>query len=172
MDTKFKILHKLNETVEADIQRSQLILETLSSLGVLVESVTQVLANIATKVSNNENITLASIDSLSSFLAGVEAITTQLPNSTDETKKQNVVRLLSLVGVNSDGTLTTTATPIAEYGARYPDIRSKYTKLFQQYENSLQNNQPNNGQLVSIIRSLQLSIDKAVTIASRNPKMR
>lgn len=162
MVTKFKLLQSAQSTANELINESNDIVKSLQTVNVLAETVMHVLANVATKAEEGQDISAASADSIAAFLAGVEAIATRLPNSSNNEKKQTIMRKLAVCGINPDGTLSTNCVPIAEIGSSFPELRRKYSQLINSYELSIEQGRPNGSTLVRSVRSLQQILDRAI----------
>ena len=173
MATKFKLLGDIHKSQKSALTEALAVTEGITKLGVLVENVTHVLANIASKADSGQSIELASHDSIAAFLAGVEAVADRLPQSRDATRAQSMVRTLNKCGVESDGTINTSCVPVAELGAQHPDVRKKYYRLIALYNMSLERGRGvANQELVRAVRVLQHKIDSAMRTVSTTQKPR
>lgn len=174
MATKFKLIPSIHTTQKAALTEAQQIIEGFTSVGVMIENVTHVLANISNKAANGEEISLASQDSIAAFLAGVEVVADRLPQSTaDDNKTQSLVRTLNQCGVESDGTINTSCVPVAEIGAKFPDVRKKYYRLLALYNMSLERGRGvANDSLTRAVKVLQHRIDSAMRTTMVNRPQR
>lgn len=172
MATKFKLIKDIHVGQKEALSEALAITEGITKLGVLVENVTHVLANIANKADAGEEIQAASQDSIAAFLAGVEAIADRLPQTQDSTRAQSMVRTLNKCGIEQDGHITTSCVPVAEIGAKYPDVRKKYYRLLALYNMSLSRGRGvANNDLIRAVKVLQHRIDGAMrTVATLTPK--
>lgn len=174
MSVKFDMIKKAHALNKHQTKMNEAIRKNLTVLAeqhsttasTLTESVTNVLANLATTTSAGEPFKVMHLDSIASFLAGVETIANALPSSQDELKKQNTLRALAAAAIGPDGNVTYAVTPIAQLGARNQELRSKYVKLVQDYTMSADRGQPDGRSLTMAIRQLQLNIDQAMRQAS------
>ena len=173
MVTRFKLIPTIHTTQKTTLTEARQIIEGFTSVGVMVENVTHVLANVSTKTTNGEEISLASQDSIAAFLAGVDVIANRLPQSTNSNKTQSLVRMLNKCGVEFDGTINTSCVPIAEIGAKFPDIRKKYYRLLALYNMSLERGRGvANDSLVRAVKVLQHKIDSAMRTTMVNRPQR
>lgn len=174
MATKFKLIPGIHTAQKQELTEAVAITEAFEQTGVLMESVTHVLANIATKAEAGEEIQAASQDSIAAFLAGVEAVADRLPQSQESGKAQSLVRVLNKCAVGQDGYISTDCVPIAEIGAKFPDIRKKYYRVLALYNMSLERGRgAANRSLIRAVRVLQHKIDSAMRSVSRlQPKSR
>lgn len=176
MATKFKLIPGIHSAQKQELTEAVAITEAFEQTGVLLESVTHVLANITTKAEAGENIQAASQDSIAAFLAGVEAVADRLPQSQSQEsgKAQSLVRVLNKCAVGQDGYISTDCAPIAEIGAKFPDIRKKYYRELALYNMSLERGPgAANKSLIRAVRVLQHKIDSAMRSVSRlQPKSR
>lgn len=131
----------------------------------ITESVTQVLAHIADTVERHGQFQIMHVDSVSAFLAGVEALAIALPNATNPSKVANTLRVLSVVSVK-DGLVTTNAVPIAQLGASKEHIHDKYRALVKQYVASVSAGEPHVRDLTAAVKKLQVMIDRAMMSAA------
>lgn len=150
------VLTNLKTLAESSKQTSQ----------VLAESVTSVLANIASTAQQGGELKLMHLNSIAAFLAGVETLAQRLPNSQDANKTANTLRVLSAVGIGPDGNVTYATTPVAQLGARNEQLLQKYQKLVNDYAQSQSRGEPNGQQLTQATRQLQVAIDRAMRQAS------
>lgn len=134
------------------------------SFETLVETVTQVLANFAAKASEGQPIVaLSDINSLSAFLAGVEAIANNLPKTQNQQTKTLALQILNTIAIGQDQKVTPSAlSPIIGQGAKYPDLVNNYKRVVQTYFTSLDQNRPNGAELVKAVKALQQNIDTAM----------
>lgn len=132
----------------------------------LYENVTNILANIATTASEGRPLKLMHLNSIASFMAGVEAIAKALPTTQDEARKQNTLRVLAAAGVQPDGTVSYATTPIAQLGARKQDLQGKYAAMVQDYAQSTARGEPAGMELAQAARMLQTQIDRAMRQAT------
>ncbi len=129
---------------------------------VIVESVLNLLANLAVKAEQGEKLNLMHQNSIAAFLAGVETIANALPTATDETKKENTLRALALAGLGSDGMINDATFPIVNLGARKPQLHASWADKLKQYATTGEGQR-----LGQEIRKLQLSVDRAMRSAMR-----
>lgn len=173
MDTKFKLIKPAATKLRAlnlSIQHIQSYIHGLAESqqmepAALTESVTNLLANIATTAASGQPLKLMHTDSIASFMAGVEAISQSLPVSQDQTKRENTLRVLAAAAVGPDGNVTYAATPIAQLGARKPELRDKYLQLVNAYASS--GDEQAGKALASAARMLQQQIDQAMRQGSQ-----
>jgi hypothetical protein len=174
MDTKFNLIKAANQ-LDTSVKKTDKIIrsnfQTLAeaeetSAQLLAEGVTHLLSYIANTAAGGKPLKAMHIDSVSAFLAGVEAIATALPKSQDVLRTQNTLRVLAQVGFGPDGELTTAAAPVAQLGARKPDLRDKYAKLVQDYSLSSSKGQPDGSALAQATKKLQVMIDRAMRQAT------
>lgn len=174
MATKFKLIKEIHSSQKVALTEALAIQEGFNEIGVLMENVTHVLANIATKAEAGEEIQAASQDSIAAFLAGVEAVSQRLEQPKDPARAQSMVRLLNKCGIEQDGTINLSCVPVAELGAKFPDIRKKYYRLLALYNMSLERGRgAANKELIRAVRVLQHEIDTAmrsVTTLQRPPR--
>lgn len=163
MATKFNILQNIHTQSKELVEHGTLVTQRLNDLGVLMEDVTHVLANIASKAGSGEEIQAASAESLGAFMAGVEALASRLPQSSNENAKKKVISIMANMQINPDGTITTNVQPVAEYGIKTnADKAAKYTSLFRSYENTVSQGNPDGRMLVQAAKQLQIEIDRAL----------
>lgn len=163
MVTNFKLLQNIHSQSKEMVEHKNLITQRLNEMDVLVEDVTHVLANIATKAGSGEEIQAASAESLGAFMAGVEALAQKLPTTSNEAAKKKVISIMANMQINPDGTITTNVQPVAEYGIRMnASSAAKYSKLFRSYENTISQGNPDGIQLVQAAKRLQQEIDRAL----------
>lgn len=174
MATRFKLIPGIHTAQKQELTEAVALIEAFADTGVLLENVTHVLANIATKAKAGEEIQAASQDSIAAFLAGVEAVAARLPKSKDAAKAQNLVRTLNQCAIGQDGLVTTACAPIAEIGANFPDIRKKYYRQLALYNMSLERGRGvANDELITSVRALQAQIDSAMrSVTNLQPKQR
>lgn len=134
----------------------------------LAENVTEVLANIAIAAEEGEPLKLMHLNSIAAFLAGVDTLATKLPSMKDETKKQNVLRVLAAVGIDGEGYVTYATTPVAQLGARDENLLAQYSKLVQDYAQSQSRGRADGKLLAQTTRGLQQKIDKSMRQATAN----
>jgi len=134
--------------------------------GVLIENVTNVLANIATTAAENKPIQLMNANSIAAFLSGVDILSQKLPNLQDATKKANSLRALAAVNVDPSGEVTYATVPIARLGAQDQNMYAKYQKIVNDYEQSTAIGKPNGKALQQAARVLQMKIDQAMRQAA------
>lgn len=176
MSVKFNMIKKAHVYNKQQLQINKAIHKNLTMIAeqystnvtTLTESVTNVLANLATTTSAGEPFKVMHLDSIASFLAGVEAIANALPSSQDEIKKQNTLRALAASAIGPDGHVTYAVTPIAQLGARNQELRNKYVKLVQDYTIGAERGQADGRALTMAIRQLQINIDQAMRQTSSN----
>lgn len=156
----------LIQKTQASIDVSRAALETLVELAILPEDVTHILANIASTASAGKPLKIMHLNSIASFLAGVDIIANALPISQDEQRKANTLRVLAAVNVGPDGFITSQAAPIAQLGARNQAKHDYYADLVTQYMNGVESGQPEGQQLIMVAKKLQQQIDQAVRLAS------
>lgn len=162
-----KSIEHLRATTALEIKTIRENFATLSKEPqVLAEAVTNVLANIATAADEGEPLKLMHLNSIASFLAGVDTLSTALPNMKDEKKKQTALRVLAAVGIDADGYVTYATTPVAQLGARNADLLAKYTKLVQDYAQSQSRGSPDGKALATTTRGLQQQIDRSMRTAA------
>jgi len=128
----------------------------------LSEAATHVLANIATTAEKGEPIKLMHLNSVASFLAGIHALSFQLPNSNDPIKKSNTLNVLLKASVAPDGLVTDAVRIIAQHGSRYPNIQQMYADMIQKYTKSVDMRSPQGEQLAKRARTLQQKVDSAM----------
>lgn len=158
---------KIDETNAAIvIQFQQLAEKTSVELHVLYESVTHLLSNIATKAETGEPIKLMHANSVGAFLAGVETIANALPTSTDETKRENTLRVLAKAGMGPNGLINDFTFPIVNLGARNESRHKQMTQLVVDYMNSQIRGEPNGRRLAQVARQLQQGVDRAMRSAA------
>lgn len=173
MNSKLKLIQSAQAANVAQRQMEQQIVETITILaetaGItadsLTESVTHVLANIANTVTNGQPLEVMNAKSIADFLAGVDKISTTLPNAQDEVKKQNTIRALTAASLLNDGTPNMAVVTIVQYGAKNTELTDKYTKIVMDYMNSVQSGNPRGQELANIVRSLQQKIDQSMRIS-------
>lgn len=136
-------------------------------VGELAESVTHILANIASTASDGAPIKLMHLKSVAAFMAGVEAIATALPKIKDQQKTQNIIQHLQAAKVGPDGFVTTATAPIAQIGANRPELLAKYDQLVKDYALSTSRGQTDGQQLAQASRQLQVAIDQAMRSRNR-----
>lgn len=127
----------------------------------LMETVTSLLANIATKAENGQPIDLMHINSVAAFLAGVEAMADALPSATDETKRTNTLRVLATAGLEG-GQVNDATFPIVSLGARKEAQHKMYSQMLQAYTSSQTMGKPNGFPVVRAVRELQMKVDRAM----------
>jgi hypothetical protein len=170
MDTKFNLLKTANDRIIIERYEDAAIVANITAIAestgatvdFLHESVTHLLANIATAAHDGKPIRLMHLNSIAAFMAGVDAITQALPNSQDPTKKQNTIRALSVAGIASDGMINDATFPIIEVGARREDLKSKYVQMLKDYVLSREKGNPQGTIVASAARKLQMAVDRAM----------
>lgn len=169
--TPYAIIGAAQQQITENVRTHTSILEHFSKVAadaavdlvVITETVLSLLANIATKAETGRDIDLMHINSVAAFLAGVETIARALPTSTDERKKQNTIRALSVAGLGDDGKINDATFPIVNLGAQKADLHISWGDKLKQYVTT------KDGQSISKeIRQLQMKIDKAVRAAAIN----
>lgn len=138
---------------------------------VLMESVTHVLANIATKLETGQEIDLMHINSVAAFLAGVDVIANALPQTSDQNKRTLTIDVLSKVGLDEYGKINDHTFPIVNVGARNQSLHKKYAEMLKQYTVSAARGAPQGEQAAREVRRLQMNIDKAMRSSSSTPSM-
>jgi hypothetical protein len=174
MATKFNMIQQATKLHKTNLQESQAIVAYMAVVAeqqqitteVLAESVTSLLANIAVTVQEGKPIKLMHLNSVAAFMAGVDAMADALPNSQDEEKKQNTLRVLAVAGLGADGFVNMATMPIVNLGARKEDLKAKYMTLIQDYMASQQSGKPNGTALMAATRQLQFAVDRAMRGAS------
>lgn len=174
MATKFNMIKSANNADRTQLKQQaatytmmmEYAEEGKISVQELAESVTHILANIATTASSGAPLKLMHLNSIASFMAGVEAIAKALPTTQDEIRKQNTLRVLTAAGVQPDGTVSYAVTPIAQLGARKQDIHGKYSAMVQDYAASTARGEPAGQELAQAARMLQAQIDRAMRQAA------
>lgn len=172
--TKFNMIKLATQTVVETRLVTENIRSNLAILAesqkqtaqVLAENVTHVLANIANAATQGEPIKLLHLDSLASFLSGVQLLAANLTTDPDAEKRSKTLRALAAAGIDPDGHVTYAVTPIAQYGARNEATLAKYKKMVQDYAQSQSRGQPDGQQLAATAKQLQTSIDRAMRIAA------
>lgn len=145
------------------------IVETFEQLEVLPEAATHVLANIAHTASSGKPLKVMHLNSISAFMSGIETIAKMMPQSQDETKKANTIRVLSAAAVGSDGFVTGAVAPIAQLGARNEQQHNKYSTLVNDYMKTVESGKPDGRSLAQAARLLQQQIDQAVRVSTPKP---
>lgn len=130
MATKFKLLSDIQSSQTAILEYADSVAKQLNEMEVLAESVLNILANISNKAGAGEEIQAASAESLAAFMAGVEALANQLPSVENEKTKKSILSIMSNVGINPDGTVTTNIESVAILGKKYPELYKKYIRAF------------------------------------------
>lgn len=131
---------------------------------VLAENVTHVLANIANAAQEGDELKLMHQNSIAAFLAGVEMLAQRLPEASPE-KLTMAMRVLAAASVDPEGYVTYATTPIAQLGARSPDLMQKYRKIVDGYVQSVSRGSPDGTKLAQAARKLQMTIDRAIQLA-------
>lgn len=175
MDTKFNLLKAANAQLME--QRNEIIaintnLATLAesadvTVEVMVESVTHILANIAQTAAAGKPIKLMHLNSVAAFMAGVAAIAQGLPDSKDQVKKSNTIRMLAHASIAADGQINDATFPIIDLGARKEDLKAKYAQMLQAYMANLGRSKGEGQELSGEARRLQMSIDRAMRTQTR-----
>lgn len=127
---------------------------------VLTEAATHVLANLADKVSQGAKPTAMSSASMAAFLAGVEYLVTALPRVRNPEQVQKAQSLLANVRIGTDGYVSTDAAPIAQLGAKQPDLVAKYKGLVDAYLQSVDSGTPQTNQLLNGIKKLNIGLSR------------
>lgn len=131
----------------------------------LVESVIDVLVNIAATASAGKPIKAMNVDSVSAFFAGVDRMSKALP-SAQSPNKENMLRALTAAGIGDDGLINTAVAPIAQYGVKDEALRQKYAELIKAYVASAGTGHPDGSEIVAAARRLQVAIHVAMKTAS------
>lgn len=160
MGTKYSLLQNIQKTAIAEHDLATRMVRNLKTLNVLVEDVTHVLAAISTAAREQQKIQLASAESLAAFLAGVEVLSQKLPASNNENMKQSVLRLMANIRVNPDQSLSANVQPVADLGAKHPDIMKRYLSVLKTYE--YDPNEQSADSVSRVARMLQSEIDRAL----------
>lgn len=169
MAKKLSMLQTANTNAVEVTTTNKLIKESLTALAAkqgvepqqLYESVTHVLANIASTASDGKPIQLLHTNSVAAFFAGVERLANVLPNM-DEPNKSKGLRLLTTASVGPDGHVTYQVAKIAELGARDDRLYKSYLQMVTDYVTSVSRGQPNGEPLAQAARQLQMNIDRAM----------
>lgn len=151
---------------QLELTNANNLVEHLDQIGVLVEDVTHVLANIAVSASDGQPLKVMHLSSVAAFMAGVDLIANKLHTITDQPRKAATLKMLAAAGVGSDGFVTTAVAPIAQAGVRNPVILTQYKDMVSQYMASIDARNPNGDALAKSARKLQHQIDRAVRLAS------
>lgn len=101
--SKFSLITAAQTIDKQHTQRPHIINANITSLAEsysvksasVTESVTHILAHLASKIDAGEEIDAMSLKSAADFLSGVEQLATTLPTSPDQQKKANTIRVLA-----------------------------------------------------------------------------
>lgn len=175
METKFNMIKSANAADKKAKAQVNAIFANLSAFALmknttpqrLHESVTHLLANIATKADAGEPIKLMHVNSIGAFLAGVEAIAQALPSAPDPEKRTNTLRILATAGMGPDGTINDETFPIVNLGARKEARHKEMTQMVADYMDSQVRGEPNGRPLAQLARKLQMDVDSAMRSATQ-----
>ncbi len=163
MPQKCNLMSLVNTQLMQSLTTAQLTSTMLSETGVLEETVSHVLTNIAINAEEGNRFKLMHSQAIVAFMAGVEAIARALPSSTDDEKKNKTIKILSLVGIGPDGLINTAVQPIVDVGLKFPDLMAKYQPLVRNYVTN--NNEQNGMLLANAARKLQMEIHQAIRLS-------
>lgn len=166
----FNMLKQATQVAEEQVVASDHAFTTLTALAessnqsfiVLAENVNDVLAHLAQTVANGEEIKMMHYNSVAAFLAGVDKLSSALPDGNDASKRSTALRVLAAINMDPSGHVTQSAAPVVQLGAKDEQLMQKYQKLVADYTQSHSRGQADGRVLTNAIRQVQANVDNAM----------